>query len=249
MIDTILVDNEEHFIIGFSKLLKNNLPEINIVATANTIADAVELVKENKPRLVFLDIEMNNETGFDLFKHFKKIDFDIIFVTSHDEFAIKAIKYAAFDYILKPVDVEELRLTIDRLISKEPQKISQNNEMINLLLDNFHTRLYKKIALSASKGLRIVQIDKIERCHADASYSYVFLSNKEKITVSKNLTQIEELLPEDIFIRCHKSYLVNINFIKEYSYEDGGTIVMMDAVKIPVSVRKREYVVNIIKKL
>lgn len=246
MIKSILIDDEEYFLFAFSKLLKVNFPEISVVGTATNIAEGVEIIRNVKPDLVFLDIEMNNETGFDLFKYFDKIDFEVIFVTSHDECAIKAIKYSAFDFILKPVDNDELKEAIDRWKQKKYSR-EISNEAIRLLIENTQSKTYKKITFNTSKGIRIVDIDQIIRCQADTCYCLIILNGNEKLLISKNISSIEELLPDKIFIRCHKSHLVNLNYIKEYSYEDGGKIILHDGAKIDVSTRKREFVINFIK--
>jgi two-component system, LytTR family, response regulator len=248
MINAVILDNEKHFVIVFSKILKINFPEINLLGYAHNIAEGVELIKASKPDLVFLDIDFSGETGFDLFAHFDRINFDVIFVTSHEEYAIKAIKYAAFDYIVKPVGPEVLRQSIDRYKEKKSSALV-NKEAIQLLLENFKNKSFRKIAFSTSKGIRIVPIDQILRCEADTSYCNVFLVNQEKLSLSKNLKDVEELLPADAFMRVHKSHLVNINYIREFVHKDAGTIIMTDNSEISVASRKREFVIDFLKKM
>lgn len=249
MTDIIIIDDEDHHIITLSKLLLAEFSDLKIAGTANNIAEGALLIKRLKPGLVFLDIEFPGESGFDLFTHFNnKIDFDVIFVSSHQEYAIKAIKFAAFDYIVKPVNPNELKNAMERYNNKQHTK-SYANEKIELLLESFKTNTYKKIALTTTEGIRIVMVDDIIRCEADSSYCHVFSVNKEKITFSKNLKDIEEMLPPDIFLRVHRSHLVNINQIREYSKKGGGTVITMDGSEIIVSHRKRDLILEAIKKL
>lgn len=246
MINALIVDNEEHFVMSFSKLLDIHFPEINIIGNAYCISDAVKIIHSLKPDLVFLDIEMDDETGFDLFRYFTNIEFDIVFITSHDEYAIKAIKYSAFDYILKPVNIEDLNNTIARFKNKITHS---KDETIKLLLENIRFEQFKKIAVSTSKGVRIITIDEISYCQADASYAYIYLKNKERITITKSLKYVEEMLPSEIFFRTHKSYLININHIKEFVNIDGGVIILNDSSRIPVSVRKRDWIIRFLKSI
>lgn len=247
MINAIIMDNEEHFVITLSKIINLHFPEINILTTSGKIDDGAEIIKALKPDLVFLDVEFTNEMGFDLFKHFdNKIDFDVIFISSHSEYAVKAIKYSAFDYILKPVDVNELKNAIERFKTKK-KDISIREESINLLLENFKNKSFKKIALTTSRGIRVVNVDSIVRCEADASYCNIHLIDDEKLTITKNSRIIEELLPENIFMRVHKTHLINVNHIKEYIRKDGGMLVMSDNSEIPVAVRKRDIVIDFLK--
>lgn len=243
------MDDEKHYIITLEKIFKINFPFINIVGTASNINDGVNLIKKHKPDLVFLDIEFSNEMGFDLFKHFNnKVDFNVIFISSHQEYAIKAIKYAAFDYILKPVDIKELNNALNRYLEKKNYQHTRE-ESINLLLENFRTNNFKKIAFSTSKGIQITSIDSIVRCEADTSYCKIFLTNNEKITITKSLKDTEELLPPDCFLRVHKSHLVNINHIKVYSRKEGGIIYMSDNSEIYVSSRKKEALIAFLRKI
>lgn len=246
MINTVIIDDDEHFRIIFAKILKTYFPEVNLLGTAHNVISGANLIKQYKPELVFLDVELSDEMGFELFNHFDRVNFDVVFVTSHEEYAMKAIKYSAFDYILKAVNIDELRVSLNRF--KEHKSTHHiKSEAIQLLLENFKTNSYKKLALSTAKGLRIVLVENIIRCEADASYSNIFLANKEKLTVTKNLKDIEEILQTELFIRIHKSHLINANHIKEFLRKDGGTIVMSDNTEICVSVRKRDWVINFLK--
>jgi two-component system LytT family response regulator len=199
--------------------------------------------------VVFLDIQMPDGSGFRMLEELDKVDFEIIFTTAFDEFAIKAIKYSALDYLLKPIDPEELVNATRKVESKlSTQEVNQN---IQVLLDNIKSRDAEshKIVLSTSEKIHVIETDQIIRCESDNYYTNFFLADGKKILVSKTLKENESLLSGHNFIRPHKSHLVNVKFIKGFLRSDGGYIEMTDGSRIPVSRRKREKIIEVITHL
>jgi two-component system LytT family response regulator len=216
-------------------------PNLQIVGEANNVKDGVEKIKTLKPDLVFLDVSMPDGTGFDLLEQVQGQKFDLIFATASDQHAIKAIKYSACDYLLKPIDIDELKIAIDKVLEKKSG--SPNMDNLNFLIqqlkkadDNF-----QKITLPTGNAYEIVAIKDIIRCEADASYTTFYLLDKRKIMVSFGLKHYEELLPSNEFIRVHHQHLINMNHVVRYLKEDGGYAVMVDGSKIELSRRKKDH--------
>lgn len=249
MIRGIIVEDERHSRETLRGMLDRYCRNVEIIAEANSYRSGLEAVREHKPDVVFLDIQMPDGSGFRMLEELDKIDFEIIFTTAFDEFAIKAIKYSALDYLLKPIDPEELVNATRKVESKlSTQEVNQN---IQVLLDNIKSRDTEshKIVLSTSEKIHVIETDQIIRCESDNYYTNFFLADGKKILVSKTLKENEELLSDHNFIRPHKSHLVNVKFIKGFLRSDGGYIEMTDGSKIPVSRRKREKIIEVIKHL
>jgi two-component system LytT family response regulator len=230
-------------------MLERYCRNVVVVAEADSYRSGLEVIREHKPDVVFLDIQMPDGSGFRMLEELEKIDFEIIFTTAFDEFAIKAIKYSALDYLLKPIDPEELVNATRKVESKlSTQEVNQN---IQVLLDNIKSRDADphKIVLSTSEKIHVIETDQIIRCESDNYYTNFFLADGKKILVSKTLKENEQLLSDHNFIRPHKSHLVNVKFIKGFLRSDGGYIEMTDGSKIPVSRRKREKIIEVITHL
>lgn len=236
ILKAIIVDDEKNAIKNLQTILHNYYTDINIVATCNTVDEAYKSINEHKPDLVFLDIDLgNNKTAFDLLKLFPVQTFKIIFVTAFNDFAIKAIKYAALDYVLKPVDETELIQAVNKAI-----KGSYDVDNVELFKQQMHNAsLADKIALNLGNSTEVVAVNDIISIEADKSYTSVTLLNKEKLFVSKSISEFEELLIEKGFYRIHKSFLINISHIKNYSHKDGGTVTLINKEIVPVSDRKK----------
>jgi two-component system LytT family response regulator len=249
MIRAIIVEDEKHSRETLRGLLDRYCRNVIILAEADTYRSGIAAIKEHQPQLIFLDIQMPDGSGFRLLEELDEINFEIIFTTAFDQFAIKAIKYSALDYLLKPIDPEELANALKKVEQKiSKQKVNQN---IQVLLDNIKNKDADphKIVLSTSEKIHVIDTDQILRCESDNYYTNFFLTNGKQILVSKTLKENEQMLDGHNFIRPHKSHLVNVKYIKGYLRSDGGYIEMTDGSKIPVSRRKREKIVEIITHL
>jgi two-component system, LytTR family, response regulator len=247
MIKTIIVDDEHHASEFLEKMLKRYFPNKFIICKTNeSIDDAVKAIEIYQPDLVFLDIQMPNKNGFELFKEIKEINFDVIFTTAHSEFAIHAIKMSALDYLLKPINYIDLLGAINRFEIKN-RKVNQQNQFA-ILIENIDSgeTAHKKIAIATETGFEFVKFNTIIYLEAQSNYTKFYLSNNLTLITSKTLKHFEELLPSDLFFRTHKSYLVNMNFIKRFSKVDELLIELITGQKLPVSVRKKEEFINAI---
>lgn len=224
-IKAILIDDEERARNTLSSLLTNYCPEINVLATCSNVPDGVLAINKHKPDVVFLDIEMPDYNGFELLGFFREIDFDIIFVTAYSEYAVKAFEISAVDYILKPIDIDQLKNSVEKL--KQKKLHSQMQEQIELLKESYRGDDIRKIALSMSNGLTFVEVSDIILLEADGAYTTFYLKDGQKILVSKKLKFYEDILSNrPHFFRTHRSYFVNINYIKTYSR--GENAILMD---------------------
>lgn len=236
MIQTIIIDDEKLAVDNLSLLLSEYCQGIEIVGVANSIKEGVDLIEKTNPDLVFLDIEMPFGTGFDLLEKLKEIDFQVIFVTAYNQYAIQAIKCNALDYILKPIDIDELKNSVSKVKVRE-----NNNERIESLINNLKTGNFPaKIALADEGGYVMVDVDSIVRCESSGCYTIFHIENSKKITVTRTLKQFEEILPTDRFIRVHQSHLVNLNKVEKYYKTDGGYLLFSDGSTVSVSRRKKE---------
>lgn len=242
MIKCILVDDERNALEMMEWLLKTYSPQVEIVAMCNSATQAIEAINKYKPDLVFLDIEMPKMNGFDMLEQFDKLTFDIVFCTAYDQFAIRAFKYSALNYLLKPVDPDDLKATIERI---EEKRTVPTKEQFELLLQNIHQPAKttpRRIALTTNDGLIFVPTNDIIYCEAESNYTSIILANGKKILVSKVLKEIDEALGGADFYRVHSSFLININRIKKFVRGDGGYIVMDNDAPITISrSRKQEF--------
>lgn len=245
----IIIDDEFQSRNLLSKLILQVAPEIRLVGQAVDTNEAFIAINELNPKLIFLDIMMRDETGFDLLQRFNHYPFDIVFITAYNEFAIKAFKYNAIDYLLKPVDKEELRLAVDR--AKE--RINNRHHASPEQMENFFKSvegqpgIQNKIAVPTADGFEIIELKEILYCQSSSSYTYFHLINKRKLISSYPLKQYDDILSDRNFFRVHKSFLVNLLHIKNYRKGEGGTIVMTDGQEIEVSRRNKESLMKIFK--
>jgi two-component system LytT family response regulator len=244
-ITALIVDDEENSRFTLREMLKMFCPEVSILGEAEGVKTALEQTKKLDFDVVFLDIQMMDGNGFDYLRQVENIDFDVVFITAFDQFAIQAIKYSALDYLLKPVDADELKEAVKKVKKKEPK--SKKN--YDVLLDNLKDQEKQKLVLPTNEGIHIIQIDNIIRCEADDYYTRIFLVDKRMIMVSKTLKNTEELLSGKSFVRSHKSHLVNLQFVKKYVKSDGGYLELKDGTTIPVSRRKKELILNYIQNI
>lgn len=240
MIKAILVDDELHGLETLSILLTDYCPDVKVMEKCSSAKKALEAIAKTKPDLVFLDIEMPIMNGFELLEQFEQIPFSVIFTTSYDQYAIKAIRFSALDYLLKPVDPKELIAAVNKVNNK---KHTPTNEQLQMLMNQLQHKESKftKIAVPTSEGFELIPADNVIRCEADDNYTHLYLKNKTKIIASRTLKEMEEQLKEfSYFIRVHHSYIVNLNEVVKYVRGEGGYLVMTDESTVNVSRSRKE---------
>jgi two-component system, LytTR family, response regulator len=239
MIRCILVDDESNSLEMMEWLLQTYCPQVKIEALCNSAAKGVEAIEKYKPDLVFLDIEMPHQNGFDMLEQFDKLNFDVVFCTAYDQFAIKAFKYSALNYLLKPVDPDDLKETIRRIEERHSLPTLEQIEMLMQGLKNSQKQTVNRIALTTSDGMIFVTTADIIYCEAESNYTSVVLNNR-KILVSKTLKEIDEALSGPDFYRVHNSFLINVNQIQKFVRGDGGYVVMNDGKSVGISRSRRQ---------
>jgi two-component system LytT family response regulator len=222
---------------------------VEVVAEADGYRKGMEEIRKHHPDVIFLDIQMPDGSGFRLLEELVDIDFEIIFTTAFDQFAIKAIKYSALDYLLKPIIPQELIEAVQRVEKKKAENVRRKNMAVIPDGMKMQEERSHKIVLSTSEMLHVIGVDDIIRCESDNYYTYFYFIDGRKLLVSKTLKENEELLSQYNFIRPHKSHLVNVKYIKSYIRQDGGYILMIDDTRIPVSRRKKDKIMEIIYNL
>lgn len=251
MITTVLVDDDANLRKGMKAMLEKYAPDMRILGEAENVADAITVISNTNPQVVFLDIQLSEGTGFDILEKLTevhgKISFQVVFITAHEQYAIKAFRFSALDFLLKPVDPEELQKVVEKI--KITLQKNENFEHIELLLENIRKKAdnFKRIALSTSDGIHLFNINDIIRCESEDNYTKFFLKNGKSILISKTLKEYEELLSEHGFERIHQSHLINLAYLKSYIRKDGGYIVMTDNSHLPISQRKKERLQEILK--
>jgi two-component system LytT family response regulator len=250
MIKAVIIEDEKKSADLLVQLLQKNCPDISIAGKAENVREGIDLVNKLKPELIFLDVMMPDGSGFDVLEKLKDLKFDVIFTTATDKFAVKAIKYSALDYLLKPIDPAELIAAVKK-ISDRSQSIrgGASEENLRSLLENVrqNENQFSKITLPTGHAYEIVLIKDIIRCEANDNYTNVYLASGKKFLVSGTLKHYEDLLPSNDFTRVHHSHLINMNHMVRFVKEDGGYVVMSDGSKVEVSRRKREDFLNKLK--
>jgi two-component system LytT family response regulator len=239
MINTVLIDDESHSLESLETDLKKHCPEIHILAKCGSAKEGILAIKGTQPQLVFLDIQMPWVNGFEMLEMLDQINFSIIFTTAFDQFAARAFRLSAVDYLLKPIDTHDLKTAVDKVIEKIRHASDKGN--INNLLQNFKLpALDQKIALPNRDGYEFALVNSILYCLAEGAYTRVILTDNRKLLISKPLGDIEEMLPADMFIRIHHSTVVNINAVTHYVRTDGGYVIMNNNEKLMVSKARKE---------
>jgi two-component system LytT family response regulator len=252
MIRAVIIDDEKNNIENMVSLLRKHELPVAIVGSATNADDAISAIVATNPDLLFLDIQMPEKNGFDVLKALPHHQFEVIFVTAFDQYGIQAVKFSAIDYLLKPVNPEELKISILKVEAKLNQH-KQNVQLENLmeLIKNKDAKKDHKLALASTKEIRFVHTDEIIRCESSNAYTQFYLADGKNIMVSKPIFEYEEMLSNYDFIRCHQSHLVNSKFIKSLVKEDSGYLLLNDDTRIPISRGKKENVLkalNTIKK-
>jgi two-component system LytT family response regulator len=240
MIRAVIVDDEPNNIGTLKSLLQQFCPEVLVEGTAANAREAYTVITELEPQLVFLDIEMPFGNGFDLLEKLNPVSFEVIFVTAFDQYAITAFKYAALDYLVKPVSLEELKRAVNRSVTRIGEK--NVNHRIGSLINHIKggSPPLKKIGLPTMEGLVFEDVDNIMRFQAESNYTLVYLTDNKKITTSKTLREFEDSLPPSTFCRLHHSHIVNLNHIAKYHKGRGGFVELTDGAMIEVSARRKD---------
>jgi two-component system LytT family response regulator len=242
-VQAVLIDDERNNLNNLSGLLERYCPEITVQGTAINATEGRDLITRLRPDLIFLDIQMPGTNGFELLQQLPDPGFEVIFVTAHDQYGIQAVKFAAVDYLLKPIHVTELQEAVRKASVRIAGK-KKNLQLENLLqlLEKQSLKEEHRIALTTLKETRFLYTRQIIRCESDNNYCFFFLEDGDKLLISKPLYEYESLLRDYGFIRCHQSHLVNKRFIKSWLREDGGFLLLTDGSQVPVSRSKREAV-------
>jgi len=238
MLKALIVDDEPYCSEALATLLEES-PEVEVVAVCHRASDALIAIQKYSPDLVFLDVEMPKMNGFEMLEQLPAVNFEIIFTTSYDQYALKAIRFSAIDYLLKPVDSDELQKAIQKVTRRSQKPIA---EQLEILMQKIHqpSTPINKIAMPTMEGLQMIPVESIISCESDSNYTKLILKNNKNIIVSKTLKEIEELLEEHSFVRVHRCFLANLNEVEKYVKGEGGYLVMSDGSSIDVSRTKKE---------
>jgi two-component system, LytTR family, response regulator len=244
----IIIDDVENARITLRHDLEQYCPDVMVVGEGDGVASGIEVIRKKKPDVIFLDVEMGDGTGFDLLEKIGSVNFQVIFTTAMDSYGIKAIKFSALDYLLKPVDAEELMKAVAKLDKNVKSRNIEEN--MALLLENLREKpsSKKRIALHSIEKVHLVSIEEIIRCESQGAYTIFYLKNKEQILVTRNLKEFEQLLEEHEFVRVHHSHLINFAYLKEYVKKDGGYAIMSDKSEVPVSFRKKNQLLELLNR-
>jgi two-component system LytT family response regulator len=242
-IKAVLIDDEKHNLDNLRELLRLYCPQVTVLDTALNAEDGKSLILKHQPQIVFLDIQMPGRSGFDLLQGISNYGFEVIFVTAHDQYAIQAMRFAAVDYLLKPIDIKELQSAVERATNQLRLK-AQNRQLENLidLLKSQQNKDEQRIALNTLKETRFIKTNDIVRCESSNNYTTFFLGDGESLLVCKPIYEYQEILKEYGFIRCHQSHLVNKKFIKSWKKEHGDYLLLNNGVEVPISRNKKESV-------
>jgi len=236
-VKVLIVDDEQHNHIVLKKMLQQQFPFITEIFQATTVAEALNIINLYYPQIIFLDVQMQNETGFDLLQQIPEPDFEVIFVTAHDNFAIKAFRFHAIDYLLKPLVAQELKEAVTKAIARQ----TSSHRILNDNIQRLYTQLFKSdgltenLTINTAEGFKIIPLSTIIYCQANSNYTNIHLTGKQKITSSQTLGYFEELLENKKFFRAHRSYLINLMHVSSYKKGEGGSIIMSNGEEVELS--------------
>ncbi len=246
-IRTIIIDDEANARDAIKAILSYNFPEIEIVGEADGVFEGLKIIRELSPDLVFLDIRMGDGTGIDLLQRLNEINFSLIFLTAYDEYALKAFKYSATDYLIKPIDIDDLTSAIEKVRKNMNHLQIDIQALINSLKST--DSVEKKIVLKTSDSIHLIKTSTIIRCEASGNYTQFFFEDRKSLMVSKPLKDFDETLSESTFFRSHQSHLVNTNKIDHINKRDGFSVIMSDGSNIPVAIRKKDALMELLDKI
>lgn len=241
----IIVDDEAACRAIIRRFLAMQGPDVQILGEASSVGEGEQLLREKKPDLLLLDVQMEDGTGFDLLDRFPKLTFNVVFTTAHDDFAIRAFRYHAIDYLLKPVDPDELATAIRK--AREHQDLKTFQGQIAELVRTAADKIFDRITLPTGEGPVFARTNDLVRMETYGNYTFVYLAGGERHLVSRNLKEFEEILPHPEFFRIHQSHLVNTAFVKKFLKEDGGYAVLQDGAKVPVSRRRKDAFLDVLQ--
>ncbi len=242
-IKAIIVEDEDNSRITLFNMLTNFCEGVTIVAEVDSVKSAVAAIREHQPDLVFLDIEMPEQNGFKLFDYFDTPNFDIIFTTAYDQYAVRAFRFSAMDYLLKPINLEELREAIKKVIEK--RQFEKSSDRINLLRENLNNFI-NKLALPTNDGYIFIELKEIVHCEAQGNYTVFYLVNEEKVVISKTLKVYADLLEDFNFFRINRSNLINLNHVRKYGRQKSPTVTLRSGISLVLSeTRKKEFLERI----
>jgi two-component system LytT family response regulator len=238
MTKVLIIDDETRTRELIAKMIDSFGFDVQCIPEGENVQSGIEAIQKHNPDIVFLDIQMPDGTGFDVIRSIEDNNFEVIFITAHEEFAIKAIKFSALDYLLKPIDSAELKAALERAL----ESIDANKEVkqFDALQSNINPSEKRRLVLKTQESVHVVDLDDIIRCEADRNYTSFFLVGGKKILVSKTLKEYENLLSNHNFLRVQQSHLINIDFVDRYDKKNGGAVVMKDGSEVPLSPAKRE---------
>ena len=243
MVTATIVDDEPLSCESLATLLEQYCPAVKVLDICYSASAALKCIQKNPPQILFLDIEMPQMNGFELLEKLPEINFQLIFTTSYDQYAIKAIRFSALDYLLKPIEREELQKAVQKTLRQLEHPFPQQIEILLQKL-NHPTISLNKVAIPTMEGLQMIFIESVISCTADSNYTTLFLKNKQKITASRTLKEIEEMLEDYSFARVHHSFVVNLNEVEKYVKGEGGYLIMSDGSTIDVSRNRKEMVLK-----
>jgi two-component system LytT family response regulator len=245
LIRTVIIDDEKSIIEGLAKMLKYQCPQVKVIATASDSMGAQEILRSKAVDLVFLDIKLGNVNSFHLLDKLQPIDFQVIFITAYDKYAIDAFKYSAVDYLMKPIDPDDLLRSVNK-VEKSFYMENLQLKLKSLLYNQQNTGNTQTIVLKTFESYHVVHISDIVQCEAQGNYTLFHLKDDSRILVSQTLKKYDLLLSKFNFFRCHQSHLVNMDAIVRFDRRDGGTLVLKNQQQIPVSTRRKEHLFEIL---
>lgn len=237
MLTAILIDDDESNLSSLGEKLSRHCTQVTVVARCDNARDGIKAINDLYPNVVFLDIEMPVMNGFLMLQHLSYKDFELIFVTAYDHYAIKAIRYSALDYLLKPVGIDELKAAVARAQAHRLNRAPDSQ--VELLLDYLHKKTPRRIPIPTFEGLQFINLDTIVYLEASSNYTYVYLSTGSTYLVSRTLKDFEDLLPSETFLRIHHGHIINLTCVDRYIRGDGGQVAMSNGIVLDVSKRKK----------
>ena len=248
MLRTVIIDDEDLVREAIRKMVAMYCPQVKLVGEASGVESGLKMIRELHPHLVLLDIRMDDGTGFDLLHKFENIDFKVIFITAYEKYAVQAFRFAAIDFLLKPINPEDLSASVKRAETLIQEHF---NSQIQALEENLKTefRQKKKIVLKTQGNIYLVDLQNITHCESDGCYTFVHTTNGDRILITKTLKEFDDMFCDSGFYRVHKSYLINMTQIKRFEKHEGGYIILNNECKIPVASRKREELLELFEKL
>jgi len=236
---TVIIDDEPDAVNFIHSIIKEYCPALEVIGIAHNAPEGAAIIRDKSPDLILLDVEMPHGSGFDLLAEFPEKSFDVIFITAFNHYAIKAIKFSAVDYILKPININEFIEAIEKVTEKR-NSLTRPNNNFQTLLENLNSSTPAKLAIPTSDGMEYLNTKEIIRIEADRSYSWFHLTGKRKVLVSRNLKEYQDMLNDRNFFRSHNSHLINLEHVKKYIRSDGGAIEMTDGSQVPISRTRRD---------